>query len=290
MSAWAENERIRREASGQSRRRRDRGRRVGVRAGVARVHVRRTRRRVDRRGLHAVDERRRLQRRGRGRRGECRAVHARRAGGAWCCGSVVSTRPTAIRSLATMQYARRGVLLDVGAPDSYVPMIDADDAAAAVVAALDAPAGTYDIVDDEPLHRARAERRVGGRGRSAPAVARARVDGAEEGRATSRRRSACRTGRSARRRAGGRRRRTCARVTGSSPARSRIEPALPGRVRLMLWVLAVQRVRRRRAGRVLPTVVLRRLPVRARLGRDGRSLQRAPRSATSARSTSRCSC
>ena len=38
----------------------------------------------------------------------------------------------------------------------------------------------------------------------------------------------------------------------------------------------LQRVRRRRAGRVLPPLVLRRLPVRAGLGRDGRALQRAP--------------
>jgi hypothetical protein len=32
-------------------------------------------------------------------------------------------------------------------------MIDADDAAGAVVAALDAPAGTYDVVDDDPVPR-----------------------------------------------------------------------------------------------------------------------------------------
>jgi len=54
---------------------------------------------------------------------------------------------------AQVHAARRGFALDVGRPDSYAPMIDADDAAAAVVAALDAPAGTYDIVDDEQLTR-----------------------------------------------------------------------------------------------------------------------------------------
>src|SRR5207302_8057453 len=55
---------------------------------------------------------------------------------------------------ATVQAARGGLVLDMGGGHSYAPMIDADDAASAVVAALDAPAGTYDIVDDEPFTRA----------------------------------------------------------------------------------------------------------------------------------------
>jgi len=42
--------------------------------------------------------------------------------------------------------ARRGILLDGVAPDGYSPTIDVDDAAAAVVAALEAPSGTYDVV------------------------------------------------------------------------------------------------------------------------------------------------
>jgi len=58
------------------------------------------------------------------------------------------------QTIATVHAARKGMVLDVGNADSYAPMIDADDAAAAVVAALDAPSGTYDIVDDEPLTRA----------------------------------------------------------------------------------------------------------------------------------------
>ena len=50
--------------------------------------------------------------------------------------------------------ARRGIFLDVGRPDGYMPAIDADDAAAAVVLAVEtAPAGVYDIVDDEPITR-----------------------------------------------------------------------------------------------------------------------------------------
>jgi nucleoside-diphosphate-sugar epimerase len=52
--------------------------------------------------------------------------------------------------------ARRGILLDPCPAAAFFPSIDADDAAAAVVAALDAPAGTYDVVDDEPVTRADA--------------------------------------------------------------------------------------------------------------------------------------
>jgi nucleoside-diphosphate-sugar epimerase len=49
--------------------------------------------------------------------------------------------------------ARRGFVLDLGDPNGYFPAVDADDAARAVVAALDVPAGVYDIVDDEPITR-----------------------------------------------------------------------------------------------------------------------------------------
>jgi nucleoside-diphosphate-sugar epimerase len=48
----------------------------------------------------------------------------------------------------------RGWLPLVGDHDGYATYLDADDAAAAVVAALDAPAGLYNVVDDEPLTRA----------------------------------------------------------------------------------------------------------------------------------------
>jgi len=58
------------------------------------------------------------------------------------------------QTIAMAHAARKGMVLDVGSADSYAPMIDADDAAAAIVAALEAPSGTYDIVDDEPLTRA----------------------------------------------------------------------------------------------------------------------------------------
>src|SRR5207253_9237242 len=47
----------------------------------------------------------------------------------------------------------RGVSLTVGGADGYAPQISCDDAARAVVAALDAPAGVYNVVDDEPMTR-----------------------------------------------------------------------------------------------------------------------------------------
>jgi nucleoside-diphosphate-sugar epimerase len=57
------------------------------------------------------------------------------------------------QSVTAVKAARNGLMVDVGAAESYFPNIDADDAASAVVAALDAPAGIYDVVD-EPLTRA----------------------------------------------------------------------------------------------------------------------------------------
>ncbi len=55
---------------------------------------------------------------------------------------------------AIVHVARRGIAGDFGPAGAYAPMIDADDVATSVVAALDAPAGVYDIVDDETLTRA----------------------------------------------------------------------------------------------------------------------------------------
>jgi nucleoside-diphosphate-sugar epimerase len=46
-----------------------------------------------------------------------------------------------------------GQSTEMGAPDGYQPLIRVDDAAAAVVAALDAPSGTYNVVDDGLLTR-----------------------------------------------------------------------------------------------------------------------------------------
>jgi nucleoside-diphosphate-sugar epimerase len=49
---------------------------------------------------------------------------------------------------------QHGVAPIVGRPDAYIPMVSHHDAATATVAALDVPAGAYNVVDDEPLtHR-----------------------------------------------------------------------------------------------------------------------------------------
>lgn len=55
---------------------------------------------------------------------------------------------------ALMKGARWGLMILPGAPDAYAVEINADDAASAVVAAMDAPAGVYNVVDDEPITRA----------------------------------------------------------------------------------------------------------------------------------------
>lgn len=49
--------------------------------------------------------------------------------------------------------ARVGLFIEPGRSDTYIPLIHADDAAAAVVAALGAPAGVYHVVDDDPQTR-----------------------------------------------------------------------------------------------------------------------------------------
>ncbi len=52
-----------------------------------------------------------------------------------------------------VRLARTHVAPGAGRPASYASYVHADDAATAVVAALDAPAGIYNVVDDEPLAR-----------------------------------------------------------------------------------------------------------------------------------------
>ena len=50
--------------------------------------------------------------------------------------------------------ARRGVSAILGPPDGYSTWVHADDAAAAVVAALDAPSGIWNVAEDDPATRA----------------------------------------------------------------------------------------------------------------------------------------
>lgn len=65
--------------------------------------------------------------------------------------------PDASHTDAIVRLARRGMSMYVGSADGYAPHISCDDAARAVVAALDAPAGVYNVVDDEPMTRREAD-------------------------------------------------------------------------------------------------------------------------------------
>jgi nucleoside-diphosphate-sugar epimerase len=61
-----------------------------------------------------------------------------------------------------LKSVRRGILPLFGSPNAYFSMVHHDDAATAVAAALNVPAGTYNVVDDEPLtHRQLAEALAG---------------------------------------------------------------------------------------------------------------------------------
>ncbi len=69
--------------------------------------------------------------------------------------------PEAESSLDTLALARRGAAIVAGPGDAFYPSVWVEDAATAVVAALRAaPAGTYDVVDDEPLPRRELARAV----------------------------------------------------------------------------------------------------------------------------------
>lgn len=59
--------------------------------------------------------------------------------------------PDAIHSEQFLALARRHVCLQMGRADGYVSSIHMVDGGTAVAAALNAPAGTFNIVDDEPL-------------------------------------------------------------------------------------------------------------------------------------------
>lgn len=53
----------------------------------------------------------------------------------------------------TIQFVRTGMAPTFGRPDSYVSSISTDDAACAVLAALDVAAGVYNVADEEPVRR-----------------------------------------------------------------------------------------------------------------------------------------
>jgi nucleoside-diphosphate-sugar epimerase len=53
-----------------------------------------------------------------------------------------------------LRAARKGFAMAMGSPHGFVSPLSHDDAATAVVAALQAPSGIYNVVDDEPMTRA----------------------------------------------------------------------------------------------------------------------------------------
>ncbi|MGH2534381.1 MAG: NAD-dependent epimerase/dehydratase family protein [Thermomicrobiales bacterium] len=60
--------------------------------------------------------------------------------------------PTSSHTQEALAYARQGMAGVIGPDDAYQAMIWVDDAASAIVAAMErAPSGVYDVVDDEPL-------------------------------------------------------------------------------------------------------------------------------------------
>jgi nucleoside-diphosphate-sugar epimerase len=58
--------------------------------------------------------------------------------------------PDSGSTLASLQTARDGASIAIGAPQAYRPTIWLDDAAAAIAAALRVSPGTYNVADDDP--------------------------------------------------------------------------------------------------------------------------------------------
>lgn len=61
--------------------------------------------------------------------------------------------PDAAHTQDEVALARRGFAATVGDADGYQPDLHLDDAASAVVAAIEAPPGTYNVTGDEPVTR-----------------------------------------------------------------------------------------------------------------------------------------
>ena len=77
--------------------------------------------------------------------------------------------PESAHMRAFVKAARRGLFAMVGEPEGYTSFIHVDDAARAVVAALDAPSGIYNVAEPDPVRRADHRRAL------ATAVGRARI-------------------------------------------------------------------------------------------------------------------
>ena len=56
-------------------------------------------------------------------------------------------------TVRAIEAALAGLPVELGAESAYRSSVTTDDAASAVMAALDAPSGVYNVVDDRPLPR-----------------------------------------------------------------------------------------------------------------------------------------
>jgi nucleoside-diphosphate-sugar epimerase len=145
--------------------------------------------------------------------------------------------PDSDQASATVHAARRGFLLDVGRDRIYFPMIDADDAASAVVAALDAPSGTYDVVDEPTTRHEQMLALAGSVGRRRLWHAPGWLVPKKAGYLGASQRVSSAAFRDA---TGWRPSSPTVREGYAKMARElHVDPALPGRTRLMLWLLAV---------------------------------------------------
>ncbi|MDP9067334.1 MAG: NAD(P)-dependent oxidoreductase [Actinomycetota bacterium] len=63
--------------------------------------------------------------------------------------------PDATHAESWVAVARRGLSPFPGPPDAFTPLVHADDVGRAIVAALEVPRGTYNVVDHEPLRQGR---------------------------------------------------------------------------------------------------------------------------------------
>jgi len=61
--------------------------------------------------------------------------------------------PDASHTVSMIAIARRGISPFVGPKDAFLPLVYADDVGRAVVMAVAAPSGIYNVVDDEPLRQ-----------------------------------------------------------------------------------------------------------------------------------------
>jgi len=140
------------------------------------------------------------------------------------------------QTLTILRAARRGLAVEPGRGESWFPSIAADDAATAVVAALAAPTGTYDVVDDEPLlrrdSRSALAAAVGRRRLHAVPSAKRLVGPLADSQRVSNRRFRDATGWAPRV--------ACLRDGWpATAAAAGIEPALSVNVRVLLWLLAL---------------------------------------------------